>query len=331
MAAATVADISKVVRKVIGEEQGDTSEATLKAVQQVIRLLRDQVIPRLPEAQPSEDQPLDEGEPDEGDEQFAHRGSYGLSGIRKGGAAARARSSLVASALEGYDATPETEHKLLEAELSNRVAELERYIPQDGASPSATMVKAIFDQSRELTQLAKEVVSRSGTRAGALEAEGEEGIRDDFTFPTYAEFLEDQQEVEARLQTDSDLEARGVGQLVSLLLSAFGIDPALTEGVTYALDEVAGGPWRQTLHYIKIKAWGRAAGSLKRVLNAMLSKRFRTALARKVGAKVAARVAARIASRFLPVIGWATFVVSFISAVAKRWGRLQSLPELEPE
>src|SRR5687768_17614274 len=74
----------------------------------------------------------------------------GLSGMRRGSAATRTRSALVASALEGYDATPETEHKLLEAELSNRVAELERYIPQDDSSPSATMVKAVFDQSREL-------------------------------------------------------------------------------------------------------------------------------------------------------------------------------------
>lgn len=46
MATAT-AEIEKVVRKVLDEELGDDSEATLKGIQRVTRLLTDQVIPKL--------------------------------------------------------------------------------------------------------------------------------------------------------------------------------------------------------------------------------------------------------------------------------------------
>lgn len=43
----TRAEIEKVVRKVLQEEQGKTDEATLKAVQRVSTLLTTQVIPKL--------------------------------------------------------------------------------------------------------------------------------------------------------------------------------------------------------------------------------------------------------------------------------------------
>ena len=74
MAAIMRTEIAKVVRKVLNEEQGDTDAATLKALQRVAELLREQVIPHLPDA-PLEEEPdaedvdLDEGVHDEMPEQ----------------------------------------------------------------------------------------------------------------------------------------------------------------------------------------------------------------------------------------------------------------------
>ena len=48
MAAITRTEVAKVVRKVLDEEQGDTNEETLKALQRVAELLREKVIPQLP-------------------------------------------------------------------------------------------------------------------------------------------------------------------------------------------------------------------------------------------------------------------------------------------
>jgi hypothetical protein len=47
MAATGTAELEKVVRKVLDEEFGDDSAATLKGIQRVTRLLTDQVIPKL--------------------------------------------------------------------------------------------------------------------------------------------------------------------------------------------------------------------------------------------------------------------------------------------
>lgn len=47
MATAATTDIAKVVRRVLDEELGDDSEAMLKGIQRVTRLLTDQVIPKL--------------------------------------------------------------------------------------------------------------------------------------------------------------------------------------------------------------------------------------------------------------------------------------------
>jgi hypothetical protein len=46
---ATTATIEKVVRRVIDEELSESREATLKAIQQMTRLLTEQVIPNLPD------------------------------------------------------------------------------------------------------------------------------------------------------------------------------------------------------------------------------------------------------------------------------------------
>ncbi len=49
MATEATADIAKVVRRVLDEELGEDSEAMLKGIQRVTRLLTDQVIPKLAE------------------------------------------------------------------------------------------------------------------------------------------------------------------------------------------------------------------------------------------------------------------------------------------
>jgi hypothetical protein len=56
MAAITRTEVSKVVRKMLEQEQGDANEATLKALQRVAELLREKVIPQLPD-QPGEEEP----------------------------------------------------------------------------------------------------------------------------------------------------------------------------------------------------------------------------------------------------------------------------------
>jgi hypothetical protein len=53
MAAITTTEVAKVVRKVLGEAQGDDNEATLRALQRVTELLLEKVIPQLPD-QPTE-------------------------------------------------------------------------------------------------------------------------------------------------------------------------------------------------------------------------------------------------------------------------------------
>jgi hypothetical protein len=58
---ATNATIEKVVRKVVDDEMSESREATLKAIQQVRRLLTEQVIPNLPdESDQAEDEPEEE-------------------------------------------------------------------------------------------------------------------------------------------------------------------------------------------------------------------------------------------------------------------------------
>lgn len=58
---ATNATIEKVVRKVLDDELSESKEATLKAIQQVRRLLTEQVIPNLPdEGDQADDEPADE-------------------------------------------------------------------------------------------------------------------------------------------------------------------------------------------------------------------------------------------------------------------------------
>lgn len=55
MATATASEIGKIARNVIAEEQRDTDEATLRAVQRLTKLVTEQVIPRLSEARPEEE------------------------------------------------------------------------------------------------------------------------------------------------------------------------------------------------------------------------------------------------------------------------------------
>jgi hypothetical protein len=55
MATPTTAEMEKVVRKVLDEELGDDSEATLKGIQRVTRLLTDQVIPKLSDGSEEEE------------------------------------------------------------------------------------------------------------------------------------------------------------------------------------------------------------------------------------------------------------------------------------
>lgn len=57
MAATGTAELEKVVRKVLDEELGDDSEATLKGIQRVTRLLTDQVIPKLSNGSEEEEPP----------------------------------------------------------------------------------------------------------------------------------------------------------------------------------------------------------------------------------------------------------------------------------
>jgi len=61
MAAITKTEIAKVVRKVLDAEQSDTDETTLNALQRVTDLLRDKVIPQLPD-QANEEEPDSEEE-----------------------------------------------------------------------------------------------------------------------------------------------------------------------------------------------------------------------------------------------------------------------------
>jgi len=53
--ATTTAEMEKVVRKVLDEELGDDSAATLKGIQRVTRLLTDQVIPKLSDSEDEEE------------------------------------------------------------------------------------------------------------------------------------------------------------------------------------------------------------------------------------------------------------------------------------
>ena len=57
MAATSTAQLEKVVRKVFDQEFGDDSEATLKGIQRVTRLLTDQVIPKLSNGSEEEEPP----------------------------------------------------------------------------------------------------------------------------------------------------------------------------------------------------------------------------------------------------------------------------------
>lgn len=75
MTQATTATIEKVVRKVLEQEQGADQKATLKAIQRVSRLLTDQVIPRLDDAQGDEDAEAESGPV--GGQSFAAGGAPG--------------------------------------------------------------------------------------------------------------------------------------------------------------------------------------------------------------------------------------------------------------
>lgn len=55
MATATTTEMAKIVRRVLDEELGDDSEAMLKGIQRVTRLLTEQVIPQLSEASDAEE------------------------------------------------------------------------------------------------------------------------------------------------------------------------------------------------------------------------------------------------------------------------------------
>ena len=63
MAATGTAQLERVVRKVLDEQLGDDSDATLKGIQRVTRLLTDQVIPKLSNGSEEEEPP--ESTPDQ--------------------------------------------------------------------------------------------------------------------------------------------------------------------------------------------------------------------------------------------------------------------------
>jgi hypothetical protein len=85
MATTTVkqADIEKVVHKVLDEEHADNDRATLRAIQRVSSLLREQVIPNLPDNTEADegagphDAPDEEHDPRPGAKVFASRSAHG--------------------------------------------------------------------------------------------------------------------------------------------------------------------------------------------------------------------------------------------------------------
>ena len=64
MATASVAELGRIVRRVITEEQGRNDRAVLRRVQGLTRLITEQVIPRLPGALPEEEAERGDEEPD---------------------------------------------------------------------------------------------------------------------------------------------------------------------------------------------------------------------------------------------------------------------------
>jgi hypothetical protein len=54
---ATTTELRKAIREVLDEEMGDSSEATLKGIQRVTKLLTEQVIPKLGEEQEDDEEP----------------------------------------------------------------------------------------------------------------------------------------------------------------------------------------------------------------------------------------------------------------------------------
>lgn len=231
------------------------------------------------------------------------------------------QSSFVAEALESYDVTPETEAKVLTADLKKRLADLAQLLPGK-AVPSETMVKAVFNHCGEIMELAREAASRSGIKPDAtVTVEGETLPAHDFSSQTYEQFLKAEDEIEASVPKREGF-AGGAADtawtVVKKILGALGVPAAHIGAVKAVLQEMAGNDLNALVRHVKARQFSQAREPLKKILNVMRSKTFLSKLGKRIGVKAAGILATKIAAKFVPIVGWAVLIGQLVWAFSKQ-------------
>ncbi|WP_257453708.1 hypothetical protein [Archangium lipolyticum] len=231
------------------------------------------------------------------------------------------QSSFVAEALEVYDVKPETEAKVLAADLKKRLADLGQLLPGK-AVPSETMVRAVFEHCGELMELAREAASRSGIDTDEkVTVEGEAIPAHDYSFKTYDQFLKAEDEIEASVPKREGFAAGGADTawtVVKKILGAIGIPAQHVGSVKAVLQEMAGNDLATLVRELKARRFSQARAPLMKILNVMRSKTFLSKLGKRIGAKAAGTLVAKIGAKFVPFVGWAVLAGQLIWAFSKQ-------------
>jgi hypothetical protein len=223
--------------------------------------------------------------------------------------------------------------KVLLGDIEGRIASFAERIPSETV-PSQAETEAAFAYMAELAEYAKDVAAKAGIDVDAeVEVEGETFLVYDFSVPSYADFVaaEDAARDEI-LQAMPDfpqgvepftlnaMEQEESVDWLAKLLAALGVGHAALAFLEALKDVGFWATLKQLIAATRQGLWRTVRRLLRRLLELLLSKKFLTALANRVGSTaLAKRLAALIGSRLLPWIGWALVIGAFIYAIAKQY------------
>jgi hypothetical protein len=236
---------------------------------------------------------------------------------------------IVAEVLSLYDVTDDAETRTLMGDLLYRGREIENSGEPGYVRPAESVVRAQFAYFVEVGAYAEYVCSLLGIDVDATVEIGGDSIPVyDFSVLAYDDFIDEKTLIATAFAIAiPDIKAAfpvflvafqaDVGrEVLSKLLAALGVKE-VHQALLETFEAVGGTLVEDLGKAVRAREWGRVRTLLIRLLNLVKSKKFFQTLASKIGETAAKKVIGKVLARFIPFVGWALLIGSFVWAVAE--------------
>jgi hypothetical protein len=254
------------------------------------------------------------------------------------------RKSIAEELLSSANVLPIFEREYLMVQLQERVTKFSSQMPINSFNATYSETCCVFQQAKEFAELSRVLSEKYGIPIFKKNFQAF-----DFTFQSYDEFHKEafefrkkldktpknklpqtiKNEIESEDFISSDLKSGSgkpsetiSGYLLSKLLGALGGGIILADRV---IDLIIGSPEFEYLKSAwKLKDWALVRHQLKRLLEYIFGKAFWKQIVVELGEDGALKLMKRFGARFIPFIGWALIIGSFVWSLAQEWGEKES-------